>query len=462
LKALFICDDKEDWNLLRNLFHAHFNKVELICVTSGKDALDIISYQGPISLLLIECALKNEEPTEIARTIFDTAGERALLFIGTEAMLKNRVKQDFFEAHEMVQLYKKPYEPPSFKKAVDASIQWAEDEDFENSIIEIHPDSYVPLKLRNFYLFDKVGFNAYIELSKTKYIKVISKNKPYTESIIQEIKRKNIQYLFLEKDEHLNFLESSLKKINSSLSKKGVPSKVLIQTQIAGALIVHQYLQSIGITDSVIEASLNIVESIPKAYKGYEEKFMDFLEKFPLEHADLAEQSILCAYFCEAITYSLGWRSNMARKKLVLAALIHDAHLADESLSKITHLENSEYKVLCEEERKDYVNHPKKASKMALHFTGFSEVDFIIDQHHERPDAKGFPNGLNSNKITTISSIFILSDNFVRQLTTYGITRVSVLNVLSGLKGVFTHGNFKEPYLHLVKLIKGKFPRRDL
>ena len=42
------------------------------------------------------------------------------------------------------------------------------------------------------------------------------------------------------------------------------------------------------------------------------------------------------------------------------------------------------------------------------------DVSVIIEQHHERPDGNGFPNGINFKRISVFSSIFIVAHDFVK------------------------------------------------
>ena len=61
MKALFICDNKEQWELYTNLFKAHFPKIPLVCAIKGEDALNYLQFDGPFSMFLIDAELKDEE-----------------------------------------------------------------------------------------------------------------------------------------------------------------------------------------------------------------------------------------------------------------------------------------------------------------------------------------------------------------------------------------------------------------
>ncbi len=454
MKALFICDNKEEWGLLRNLFHAHFSKVELICAIKASDALNYLSFEGPFSIIIIDCSIKRDDPSELAKEIFENTGERATIFIGTEAMLNDRVDQDFYMNHEMVFLYKKPFDPATFKSTVQESIDWAKREDFENSIVEINKEEYLPLKLKNFYLFDILPYDVYIELTKTKFVKVISANKKYTQSTIQDFQRRNVKFLYLHKNEHLKFLENSIEKITQTLKQKANKPKMILQAQIAGVLVIHQYLRDIGPAESIIRFSEIIIDSVPRNFKNFGE-LKSVLGHFPFENADLAEQAVLKAYICEALSIGLDWRSDLSRKKLGLSSIIHDRYLDNDEMAKVTHVDSPEFEMLNKDEQELLLEHPFKAAELARHFNGFTDVEFIIQEHQELPDGSGYPRGLIASKITSISAVFIIANNFVTQIAINGLSKVSIHNTVSGFISYYNLGNFKEPSQILKRMIKG-------
>ncbi len=453
MKALFICDEKEEWNLLRNLFHTHLKKLELICVMKGAEALETLSYEGPFAAIIIECSLKDTNPSDLAQMIFDQIGPRPVIFVGTPAMIKDRVDPEFYDEYEMVTSYNKPYQANQFIGVVSEAILWAKKEDYENSIVELDPENFVPMKLRNFYLYDSVPFDVYVELTKTKFIKALSANKTYTQSAIQDFQKRNIRFLYLEKNEHLNFLENSIIKISKSLDTKGLDTRKRIQTCVAAVLIIHQYLNDVGISDSIRELIKKVIAQLPIIMSSY--KTLDeIIFNFPLELNDVAEQAILKGLICEYITQKLGWKSDMTRSKFGLAALIHDAFLQRDEWSTITYRDHPDLDYLSDEQVESFLQHAARAAEVARQFPRYPEADFIIEQHHELPDGNGFPQGLMAAKITKISATFILVNNLVIQLVLNGNSRSGLISITKTFKSIYNIGNFKDPYQILFQAVK--------
>ncbi len=457
MKALFVCDEKEEWTLLTNLFHAHFNKkISLVCVRKAHEAMETLTFDGPFGMIIIECGMKDSDPTDLAEDIFDTVGPRPLIFVGTQTMIKDRVRDDFYNEHDMVTLYEKPYEAEEVTKTIEDAINWAKKEEFENNIVELSTEEFLPLKLRNFYLYQQVPFDVYVELTKTKFIKAISANKPYTQSQIQDFQKRNIKYLYLEKNEHLNFLENSINKIKKSL--KLIPQedpKKRIQTIIAGVLVAHQYIKDVGVADNLKEFIDILIDNISKSLKAYS-NLENLLLEFPMEHGDIAEQAVLKALISEFIVKSLGWRSDLTKSKTGLTAILHDIYVEREEWSTITYKDHPDLDYLESEQKQALMEHPKKAAELSHYFSNYSDVDFIIEEHHEQPDGNGFPRGLNAGKITQVSAIFIISSNFVIQLVMNGISQSSLRTIIRSFMSIYNVGNFKEPFSLLSKEIRRK------
>lgn len=451
MKALFVCDDKEQWNELYNLFRTHLPKIELICAIKGSDAIEYISFEGPFAVVMIECSIQSDEPTELANQILDVAGERPIIFMGTKSFVDSRIAEDLITDHELNNIIYRPFDPDQFNEILKKALNWAEDEEFEESIEELDREELLPMKIRNFYLFNKIPYEVFLELTQVKFIKIIAPNQKYTHSTIQKYSRRNIKCLYLKKNDYLKFLEDGIEKVNAALEKKPLKAKHALPNQIKGILIIHQYIRTVGISADIINLATKIIKVTSQIYDDNQKNWPALFRSIPFEQGDFAEQSLMTAYLNEAILDGLGWKSDISRSKLGLASILQDCMITNEDLSKIRSLEDPNLQMFTEEEQEEYRSHSTKAAELSQHFQGYPDVDFIIAQHHERPDATGFPMGLTSNKFSAHSALFILSSNFVMK---YGLgkrTPRDIALILEDLNRDFSIANFKEPLLHLIK-----------
>jgi response regulator RpfG family c-di-GMP phosphodiesterase len=145
----------------------------------------------------------------------------------------------------------------------------------------------------------------------------------------------------------------------------------------------------------------------------------------------------------------------MALGKIALAAILQDIHLENDEFIRVRSINDSYLKTFTEEEQQQFLEHPEKAAVIARIFNGFSEVDFILLEHHERPTGDGFPKGINASSLTAISCIFILVTNIVAKIAQNPNYSTTVLkDIVKQFKTTFTSGNFKEPFKSLEKIVK--------
>ena len=453
MKVLYICDDKDEWNHIKSLFNRNFPRIELICVLSGDDAVEHLSYEGPFILIMIEASIRTDHPTELAKSLLPLTGEKPFIFIGAKVHINDRIEEKLYIRSEMNEIILRPIDPATFVNSIQKCVNWAKEEEFEKSIEEIDKEELLPMKIRSFYLFNKLPYDVFVELTATKYVKVITADKKYLHSEINAYAKKRVKHLFLRKNEYLKFLEDSIEAIMIQFSSTKLTPKLIIANQIRAALIIHQYVKSVGVTKEIttlVDKCISMTRGVLLEHK----KFRSVMQFFPLKMTDLSEQAVMVMYLSESMLATLGWASETSRKKLGLASLLYDSMLDDDNLYKIRSLNDNDFDYLPEELQENFATHPTEAAKIAANFQGYPEADFIIAQHHEKPKSEGFPNKLSTNKLSAHSCIFILATTFISHLTEeMENNKVATLNIFRELKGQFNVGNFKEPLSALQKSI---------
>lgn len=454
MKALFVCDDKEEWALLNNLFKAHFAKVELVCALKAETAFEYLSYEGPFGLILIDAGTKSIEPSELARQALELVGDRPLIFLGDKVMIRDRVDEELIQNHDCNDVIYRPYDLESFKEIIQTGLDWAKEEEFEQSVQEFERTELIPMKLRSFYLFDQLDYDVYVELTQTKFARVLSAGKPYTQSMIHAYAKKNVKFLYLKKNEYLRFLDDSINSLTQSLTINQNSVKKTLAIQIKSVVIIHQYINAVGVTDNLIELVQLLIQKtaeVSKASNGLK----DVLSRFPRVGLDIAEHSILTMYVCESLCAFMGWSSEMTRAKLGLSSILQDCALSNENLLKINRLDDPYLDMFTEQERKEFEEHPHKAAEYANYFTGIPESDYLLRQHHELPNGEGFPGKMNANKLTLLSCTFILASHYCARLVSSKAKTNNLLQeVYLNFKLQYNTGNFKDPLMALEKSVK--------
>lgn len=113
------------------------------------------------------------------------------------------------------------------------------------------------------------------------------------------------------------------------------------------------------------------------------------------------------------------WHSKSTLEKLVYAAVLHDITLATKPhLQRIPNLTAFEdcKKELSDEDQKLYLAHPREAAQLTKTQFKFapSETDVLVLQHHEMPGGTGFPTKIPAEKLSPLTQLFIVTQDFVR------------------------------------------------
>jgi response regulator RpfG family c-di-GMP phosphodiesterase len=454
LKALFIENNDETSSPIKKLIGSHFPKIQLVDVSADSDLMEMLTSDGPFSFIIIDIDNKNIDVSELYNMINDTLGIRPYVFVGTPNSVKSYITNAILQLPHLNFIVETPLVPEELKKAVLAAIEWVKQEEFEESILEFSRDDLHKMRLRNFYLFDQLPYDVYIELTPTKFGKVITKNKVYSHQFIQNYSRKNIKYFYLRKDEHLKFLDTSIKNLLKIYEAKLSDKKKYISLHMKTIFIVHQFIKTLSVSEEIVKIIHHFIDSVRDVVKS-NESFVTLLDQVTENpNMTFTEHSLATAYVCEYILYSMGWSADMSRDKLLLAAVLQDIGLSNDEMLKIRSLNDPNFKMLSEEEQLEFKNHPMKAAQISTFFSGFSDVDFILCEQHEHPTGDGFPKGLNSSGLITISCIFILASNFVQRLATSNKSPGAYKEILGSMKRVYNTGNFKDPLKALEKSLK--------
>ena len=454
MKVLFIgLNNEEDRSIIRMMSN-NFNKIQLIGYNLEDDLLNLLISEGPFAFVVVNVDNKNIQVQKTYNTIIETVGERPFIFIGAPNAIKSYLTQEILQNQQLNFVIETPLQLDEFKKSVQSSLDWIKKEEFEESIAEFLRDDLHPMRLRNFYLFDQLPYDVYMELTSTKFGKVIAKDKFYTHQLIQNYSKKGVKYLYLRKDEHLKFLSISIQNLIKIYESKLADKKKNLLLHLKTAFFLHQFIKTASVSDDVNTLAHHFIDSVFH-FVRVNDHFSDLIDSVnDTGNITFAEQSVATAYVCEKMLIHMGWTADMSRGKLILAALLQDIHLTNDDLIKIRSVNDPNLKMFSEDDQATFVSHPQKAAQLSTLFNGFSDVDFILLEQHEHPTGDGFPKGINSSSLTTISCLFIIANNFVSRLASSPKNPHRYKEIIQSMKRVYNTGNFKDPVKALEKSFK--------
>jgi CheY-like chemotaxis protein len=459
VKTLLISDNKSDWELIRKLLRAHYKEIQLVCAINKSDAMNCASADGPFGFFILDCNMREVDPDELCLQLLDFTGDRPVIFIGHEAIIKDRISQELFTSNEFNEQILRPLDREDFlmefREKINNTLRWAKDEEFEQSLEEVNPDDYIKMKIKAFFLYNHFPYDIYLAITPSTYIKIISANKPYSHSTLATYAKKNIKFLHIRKDEQLKYLENETSKCLKALVAMEPSHKDIYLLQLRSITILHQYVLALGITPSVILLTNTIIDSIIKT-SAIKQELLSVLSEYPFHYEGIASKSLLTGYISSGIAKKLGWDSETTKGKLAICSLLQDITLPEDSLGKINSAKSPLLKNYKEQEVEEYLNHPIAATQLAQQFTTYSDIDYIVECHHETPNRKGFPNRPSSSKLTQICAVFNTSQYIAAEIDGEELSNTSLSKILKSMSRDYGHGVFKEILKITKKLLKVK------
>ena len=318
------------------------------------------------------------------------------------------------------------------------------------------PTKYTPVKIDNFMRFNNLPCEAFIKLSENKYLKLINANDMYSSEVISKYIEKAVTFLYVRQTDYQVFADTGLSTLLQLYDRKPKSEK-LQSIQLMAIEDIHKRLHELSVDPEVAELTKKTVESSVMLIKRH--KNISHLLNTMRKNADyIYDHSLKLSYIATAIAKNTEWSSDNTCFKLSLAAMMHDMTLTDHNLARFDSIDDPNLANFPEEQVKKFREHPFEASALIRENKQLpADIDFIVAQHHEKPDGRGFPRGLSKLRISPLSCLFIIAHQFLNIIEQHqGVfsqqNMFLAIDQLSN-KG-FATGNFKKPYQGLLKAFK--------
>jgi len=447
LKVLLISEDTDIHEFIKRILKIKFPKLEVVSVLTVEESMTAAASDGPFAVFILDSDLKQVDPNALGLNLIEFTGERPIIFIGTESIFNDRITEGLFNSHELNDKAFKPFDREDFVKEIiqkmENGLAWILEQQREQSVEEINPDEYIPMKIKAFFLYQAFPYDVYIAITQKSYMKIINANTPYPHSLLTTYARKNIKFLHIKKDEQLQYLENETKKCLKQLKSIEAHDKDIYLALLRGITIMQQYMLALGVTASVHALVETISDCIVAHFKAVG-KLSFILKNYPNFYEGVASKSLLTAFIAESLAWKIGWESNTTKKKLAICSLLQDITLSEDSLSKINSQSSEHFKGLSPEMQEAYNNHPISAADYSKQFTQYSDIDYIIESHHELPNRKGFPNRPAATKLTQICAVFNIAQYVAAAIDGEQITDNFLSKIHKSMSRDFNIGVFKE------------------
>ena len=286
----------------------------------------------------------------------------------------------------------------------------------------INDSEYCRINIDFLTKLDGINKNLYIRLGPETYIKIYNEDENTNTLDIKKYKDKGIQYLFLNRPTAMWVMGQIQKQI--SIFLKANNFRFILRG--ASDTPVKRFEQKIlRIDDEVhvdpefkktIEHTIDNIRAIVEKDQRIEHT-LAVLKQHENEHAFFTLKINLTSVISCILAKQLDWISRSTIDKLVFASVLCDITLAvrPELLKIQTMSDFEQIKVtLSDEDQRIFLSHPKDSANLIKRYFSSAppDSDDLAYQHHEQPDGTGFPMRIKAERISPLSALFIIANDF--------------------------------------------------
>lgn len=430
---LLIVDDEE---LIRDLFEMIIESefpCEITKASNGQEGIQALKEDTGFDLIISDYTMPLSNGGEVYLFNKEHRNIPFFLFSGGD-LCDYKEFNDFYRTNAQNKFFNKPFNDQLFVAAV-AKI---------GAAAETPKEKYTKVKLSYFARHSENAAKVYIKLNDNKFTKIIDDNEmnmPDTE-LLNHYLRKGIEYIYLEKD----FFNLFSRDIFNKFHEKLVGEKKAMAVFEMSGLNFHvscQGLNEVGISNHLIEKVNEIIEETVDTLLN-NASFKDQFTKMCESEKFIFGNSMLIMYMAGRIAKEANLNFPATMKKICAAAFYHDLSLFEVDVQhegmKLSEITNTRL-------QKKIQDHPVASAEFLPEINDLvEETRKIIMEHHELPDGDGYPKGLSATQISSLGTLFILSEQISLCLIRNNFSKDRLKDFLTNSEKVFNKGNFSKFY----------------
>lgn len=286
----------------------------------------------------------------------------------------------------------------------------------------VNDNGYCRISIDFLSILDGINKTLYIRIGNDKYIKIFNEDDTTDILDIKKYKSKGIQYLYLTRPTAMWVINQIQNQI--SIFLKANNFRFVLRG--ASDSPEKRFEQKILRIDDEVHVDKEFKETIDRAVekiRHHVEKettvnhYLKALKERQDEYALFTQKMNLTSLISCLLAKQLDWISKTTMDKLVYAAVLCDITLAVRpqllAISGLAEFEKMKDS-FSEEDQKLWLAHPKDSAFLIKKYfqSAPPDTDALALQHHETPDGHGFPLGLKAEKISPLSALFIIANDF--------------------------------------------------
>lgn len=298
-----------------------------------------------------------------------------------------------------------------------------------------------------------VPCDFYIRLSDSKFVKVFNGGTELSIKDINKYRAKNIHSFYVRtanlKEAEQILIYNEEKKEMPRSADGTIEKEVAINyvTDELAKLIAPESKEALLIAGKSFNRMIDDVQKTPEG--------ISYINQFLKGDSYHYTHTAALACLLTLMSQKAEWNIDSIADKMRMAALFHDISLGIDAKDEISWLKlNSVEKIKHEAKLNAFFQHPKKSADIFIALLpSYNDVEKIILEHHERPNGTGFPRGSTHQNINSLSSMFIVAENFIGLVFGADLDNTLKNYALKILEKKYGDGNFKKSFQALQKVV---------
>lgn len=271
-----------------------------------------------------------------------------------------------------------------------------------------------------------------------KFLKLNYPNETFMD-ILNKLQAKGVEDAYVSQADCDKILHGMSTTLNSkSFDDPGTTDEARLRQTEDVANVAKQFMRNFGVNKEAVDAlkaanekALNMVREAPG--------ILAFVKRFRGKCSEEYLKSCLTNFLVAKVLEKFPWKSQQIIQKTMFAGMLCDVTLLPDDFEEVRRFERGEDAI------SDRVRqHASEVSQMLRKRKELIPMESItiIEQHHERPDGKGFPLGITLSRFNQLSAIFIVSQRFIEKLADHHFDFVKRTDILRSLREVYVGGPF--------------------
>lgn len=277
---------------------------------------------------------------------------------------------------------------------------------------------YVGISIQTLAKISEIAYPLYVKINDEKYVKIMNASNSFSNDEVERFKQKQIKMLFVERQYYNEFIKKFSNKVVNDMIFRGlkVGSMEALSLSTSVQEIIMGAVKTFGWSQETQDMAIKNLQIVKDLVEKTDELHSIFQWARDTDHDYIFVHSILNCFMTTSLAMGYQFKTPYAQEYLALASFFHDAALEPHQVKNESRfLKAADLKLPINKEDWLWIkDHPESSANMlALWPPCPEDVVRVIRQHHERPDGKGFPEGLKADQIDELSACFIVAEEVV-------------------------------------------------